>query len=407
MDKALRVALDSIDEQSSPIKSKQDIEHVATISANGDKHIGSLVSMAVDQAGKDGAITVQEARSLDTTLEVVEGFQFASGYIASAFVTDERLALLKYEEPYVLITDSTIKNVEPLLPILEQVAREGKPLVVIAETVQDQALAALIMNTVRGSMKVAAIKAPQYGEDRREILRDLAIATGATFVSKETGLSLADVRLEHLGSAASVEASKSWTTIIGGGGSPEEVERRIELLKAEASQSESNAAGEKIYNRVTRLASGIAIIKVGGSTEIEMVEKKHRIEDALEAVRSAQEAGIVPGGGVTLLVAAQALESVDVDNPNQELGVRVVREAMSSPIRQMASNAGNSPDLVVSEVLNHIGEGIGYNFATGELVPMVERGIIDPAKVTKNALQNAVSAAGTLITTDHAIIETS
>jgi chaperonin GroEL len=296
-----------------------------------------------------------------------------------------------------------VDQVEELLPILEQVAREGKPLVIVAENVEGQALAALIMNTVRGTMKVAAIKAPHYGEERRNTLKDLAIATGAAMVSRDTGLNLEDVKLEHLGLAKRVEASKTWTTIISGMGDKVEIQKRIDLLSAELNVIEDLQEAEKNQQRITRLSSGVAIIKVGGTTEVEMIEKKHRIEDSLSAIKSAREEGIVPGGGVALIRASETLE-VETDNADQEAGVSVVKEAILEPIRQMAKNAGLSPDLIIAEVKKLKGS-VGYDFANDRIIDMFEAGILDPKKVTKSALQNAVSASGTLITTNHAIVE--
>ena len=403
MDKALKSVIASLDEQARSISSEEEIADIASISANNDKEIGKLVAMAVTAAGKNGAITIEEAKSLDTSLDLVEGFQFPSGYLAAAFVTDEKRAMLNYNEPYILISDQNIDQVEELLPILEQVAREGKPLVIVAENVEGQALAALIMNTVRGTMKVAAIKAPHYGEERRNTLKDLAIATGATMISRDTGLSLEETKLEHLGLAKRVEASKTWTTIISGMGDKAEIQKRIDLLSAELNAIEDLHEAEKNQQRITRLSSGVAIIKVGGTTEVEMIEKKHRIEDSLAAIKSAREEGIVPGGGVALIRASEALE-VETDNADQEAGVSVVREAILEPIKQMAKNAGLSPDLIIAEVKNLKGSN-GYDFANDKVTDMFEAGILDPKKVTKSALQNAVSASGTLITTNHAIIE--
>ena len=404
MDKALTAVVESLDNQAKPIASEDEIANIASISANNDREIGKLVAMAVTSAGKNGAITIEEAKSLETSLDLVEGFQFHSGYLSPSFVTNEHRAVLDYHEPYIMITDQNIDQVEDLLPILEQVAREGKPLVIVAENVEGQALAALIMNTVRGTMKVAAIKAPHYGEERRNTLKDLAIATGATMVSRETGLHLKDVKLEHLGLAKRIESSKTWTTVVNGKGDNKEVQNRIDLLSAELEVIEDMHVAELTQSRITRLSSGVAIIKVGGTTEVEMIEKKHRIEDSLAAVNSARDEGIVPGGGVALIRSVDCLSDVEVENNDQQAGVDVIREAILEPIRQMAKNAGLSPDLIVSEVQSAEGS-IGYDFANGNVVDMLEAGILDPKKVTKSALQNAVSASGTLITTNHAIVE--
>lgn len=404
MDEAARLVIDRLTEMATPIRSEAEVANVATISANGDEKIGKLIAMAIDQAGKDGGITIESGKSMHTTLDLVEGFRFDAGYVSSSFVTDKRLARMKYENPYILVADTNISSVEQLLPTLEQVAREGKPLVVVSENVEGQALAALIMNTVRGNMKVAAVKAPMYGEERRNILRDLALSTGATFVSRETGLSLDDVKLEHLGVAKSIESTKGTTVVVDGAGDPAKIDERIDLLKAELKETPDLHEAEKVQERITRLSSGVAIVRVGGTTEVEMIETKHRIEDALSAVSSAQEQGIVPGGGVALLRAASCLQDCTFESSDKQAGVEIIKKALCGPIRQMSLNSGESPDLIIASVCEASGN-VGYNFATGKLEDLLEAGVIDPAKVTKNALQNAVSAAGTLITTNHAIVE--
>ncbi len=404
IDKAVVAIVDKLKDLSSPISSEEDIAHIATISANGDENIGKLLSMAVDQAGKDGAISIEEARSVETSLDVIEGFIFDSGYLAGAFVTDERRGTVVYDDPLLLITDHKIENVEEILPILEVVAREGRPFIIVAENVEGQALAALIMNAARGTMKVAAIKAPRYGEERRAMLHDLALSTGATYVSRVSGMKLKDVKLENLGSATKIESYKNKTTIAGGKGDWEKIEERIETYKEELNQTDSMHECERIQERITKLASGIAVIRVGAATEIEMVEKKHRIEDALEAVRSAQLEGIVPGGGTALLWASRGLQ-VEVNTDDQRLGVEIVRKAIEGPIRQMAMNADTSPDLVVNSVEQEE-FGYGWDFANNCLTNLMTDGIIDPVKVTRCALQNAASVAGALITSNHAIIQT-
>ena len=404
IDKAVEAIVERLKNMANPITSEEDINHIATISANGDETIGKLISMAVDQAGKDGAISIEEARSLETSLDVVEGFIFDSGFLAGAFVTDERRNAVVYDDPLLLITDHKIEHVEEILPILEIVAREGRPFIIVAENVEGQALAALIMNAARGTMKVAAVKAPRYGEERRAMLHDLALSTGATYVSRISGMKLQDVKLENLGSATKIESFKQLTTIAGGKGDWEQIEERIEAYKEELNQTDSMHECERIQERITKLASGIAIIRVGAATEIEMIEKKHRIEDALEAVKSAQMEGIVPGGGTALLRAVQGL-TVDVENEDQRLGVEIIKGAVEGPIRQMAKNAGTSPDIVVSSV-GQEDFGYGWDFANNVLTNLLEDGIIDPVKVTRCALQNAASVATALITSNHAIIQT-
>jgi len=403
MDKALKVITANLGELSQPVMSEKDIAHIASISANNDQEIGTLIATAVDQAGKDGTITVEEARSLETSLELVEGFQMESGYIASKFITDNQRNAMRYDNALVMVTDATITTVEEILSILEQVARENRPFIIIAENVQDQALAALILNRIRGTMKVAAIKAPSYGEDRRNILKDLAVAIGATFITREEGLRVVDTKLEHLGLVRTIESLKNWTTLVGGAGDLEQIEKRIENLKIQIEQTDSLKECEKLQERVTRLASGVAIIRVGGTTEVEMTERKHRIEDAIEAVRSAQLEGIIPGGGIALIRAVKDLK-VETDNADQETGVQILIESVYAPLKQMALNAEKSPDIIVNMIEN-TDKNTGYNFMTEEIENLIEAGVVDPLKVTRSALENAVSVASTLITTNYAIIE--
>lgn len=400
-----RAIVEELKSLSTPVTSAADIAHIATISANNDPMIGDLIAMAVDKVGQDGSITIEESRSLETSLDVTEGFKFSSGVCASAFITDERRSTLRYEEPLILITDHKISTVEPILPILELSAREGRPLIIVAEEIEGQALAAMIMNAIRGTLKIAGIKAPFYGEERRNTLDDLALSTGAHFITRESGMKLKDVKLQHLGTAASIESDKFNTTIIGGNADYDLIDERINALKGLIKASGSIQEGEVSQGRIVRLASGVAVIRVGGATEVEMTEKRHRIEDALEAVRSAQAQGIVPGGGTALLRAAAALNFSELDNTTQALGIGIIREACKAPIRQMAFNAGESPDLILERVINSE-EGIGWDFHKGELQNLQAAGVIDPVKVTICALQNAASCAGTLLTTNFGIIQT-
>ena len=410
MDKAVTALTAELQSVSRPIESLDDIRHIATISANGDKHLGNLISEAVDKAGKDGAITIEPANSSTTSLELIEGFQFDSGYLSPQFVTDKRRWTMRHENALVLVSDTTISAVEQIFPALQIASREGRALVIVAEDVQDQALAALIMNTVRGTMKVAAIRAPGYGEERRACLEDLASSVGATVLGPAGKQALSKVDISHLGTVKVCEAKKNWATFVGGSGDPDVLEERIEQLKAEIQQTDSLKECEAIQTRVNRLASGVAILKIGGSTEIEMMEALHRAEDALQAVRSAQEDGTVAGGGTALVQASQRLSEVPFDtleteNNDQALGARIVLSAVSAPLRKMASNAGLSVDLT-EKTVREADTGSGYNFATGEVTDLYQSGVIDPLKVTKTALLNAVSAAGTLITTSHGIVET-
>ena len=403
IDLAVEEIVNNLKEMASHVETLDDVENIATISANNDAAIGKRVATAVDKAGKDGAITIEESKVVDTSLDVIEGFRLEAGYAANAFITDERRAACHYDAPLLLITDQKIDSVEQILPALELVARDARPLVIVAEEIEGQALAALIMNTVRGSMKIAAVKAPFYGERRKQMLADLALSTGAEFVSTDSTTRLRDVKLQHFGQCRSIDITKFSTTVIGGKGDAEEIDRRIDLLKVELRDTDDLQDCDKIQERITKLASGVAVINVGAATDVEMIEKKHRIEDALEAVRSAQQEGTLPGGGVALLRAGSTLAPA-VENEDQQFGVDIVQAACSAPLRQMATNCGLSPDLIEAEIRN-ASENRGHNFRDFCMVDMYEAGIIDPLKVTRTALQNAASAAGTLITTSHAIIE--
>ncbi|RPG59479.1 MAG: molecular chaperone GroEL [Flavobacteriales bacterium TMED191] len=402
LEQCLQDSFEVISELSKPISSAEDVKHIATISANNDETIGNLVATAVDKVGKNGSITIEEARSLDTSLDLVEGFRFDSGYAATAFITDNRRATCRYENPMFMITDTKIDQVNQILPALEIAARENRPFVIVAEEVEGQALAALIMNTMRGSMKVAAVKAPRYGEERRAIMSDLAVSTGAKFFQQSLGHQVTDVSLTDFGKAASVEITKNTTTVVDGEGDYEKVDQTIESIKAEIQQTDDIHEAGRLQDRVTRLSSGVAIIRVGASSEVEMIEKKHRIEDALEAVRSAQQEGIVPGGGMTLL---RISESIAPNFPTEEQATAfpIFKRALESPFRTMASNAGLSPEVTMLMIEGSTGfEGV--NFSTGNREDLKSAGILDPAKVTRCALKNAVSVAGTLLLTNHSIV---
>lgn len=404
IDKAVTAAVFDLEEKARPVASADDISHIATISANNDKSIGDLIALAVDKVGKDGSITIEEANSLDTTLDLVEGFRFDSGYAATAFVTDTRRGVTRHENPMLLLSDSRIDAVEQILPSLEIAAREARPLIIIADEIEGQALAALIMNTVRGSMKVAAVKAPRYGEARRKIMSDLAISTNAKYFQRSSGDDIKQVTLMDFGTAKTIEITKNMTTIVDGGGLHMEIDERIEEVKAELEQTDSLYECEQLQERITRLSSGIGIIRVGAATQVEMIEKKHRIEDALEAVRSAQMEGIIPGGGVMLYRISRKL-NVGVDSEEQSLGVDIVKRALCAPLQMMSNNSGMDFKDVASVIDAAEDENTGINFLTGETTNLLESGIIDPVKVTRCALQNAASVAGTLITTNYAIIE--
>ena len=402
MDKATEAIVERLKEMARPIQSEEDIRHIATISANNDETIGTLIAKAVDCAGKDGSVLVEEAHSSNTTLDLIEGFRFDSGYLATAFINDERNGTVLYENPLILVTDEKIERVDQILPALELAARESRPTVFIAPDVVDQALAAHIMNTARGSMKECAVKGPRYGEERRSIMKDLCTSIGATFMTREGGLQLKDVKLNHFGQAKKISISKNNTAVIGGKGDQSEIDKQIEALKTEIQQTESLKECERLQERITRLASGVAVIRVGAATEVEMIEKKHRIDDALEAVRSAQEEGVVPGGGSTLIHAVKNI-TVDLEAGDQTTGADIIIEAVREPLRQMATNAGLSPDLIVNEVFS-ANEGEGYDFMDNAVKELSTAGIIDPVKVTRCALENAVSVASTLLTTNYAVV---
>jgi chaperonin GroEL len=413
MDKALEAIVERLTRLAEQVSSFEEIENIATISANNDSSIGKLIATAADRVGQDGAITIEESKSLETCLDVVEGFRFDSGYFSRSFVTDEKRNLVEYENCLVLVTDFKIDTVQDILPVLELVAREGKPLIVVAEEVEGQALAALIMNAVRGTMRVAAIKAPRYGQERRSIMQDLCLSVGANFVSRDSGSKLKDVKLVDLGSCSKVEIAKNATTIVGGQADWEAVEERIESLQSEIKQTEDMSECVTLQERVTRLNSGVAIIKVGAATEVELTEKKHRVEDALEAVKAAQEFGTVPGGGVALMNCLGI--KVDLDNQDQEFGYSIIMDSLSAPLRQMAVNSGESPDIIEKQVLDKMTKhkrknkdaicNDGWNFATGKPANLRDEGVIDPAKVTMTALKNAVSVASTLLTTNNAVVQ--
>tara|TARA_R110002126_G_scaffold85485_1_gene207034 strand:- start:927 stop:2513 length:1587 start_codon:yes stop_codon:yes gene_type:complete len=404
MDLAVDQITSYLTEVSRPVSSEEEIRHVATVSANGDETIGTLIAEAVAAAGKDGAITIEEGRSLKTSMDVVEGFQFDGGYVSPQFVTDERKGTVNYRDVLILVTDETLDNLEDLLPLLEVVARDGRPFIIVAEEIEGQLLAALIINRMRNGMKIAAIKAPRYGEERRALLEDVALVTGATFVSKERGLSLSQVQLEHLGNVKKIEIGKRFTTMADGNGDYEKLEERLETLRTEVSETESLHDAQRIQERITRLSSAIAVIKIGGATEIEVTEKKHRVEDALEAVRSAQEEGIVAGGGTALLRCIRDVQ-VEAQNPDQLRGVETILEACYAPITQILYNAGISADIVINQLLQERDSvTYGFNVRTEKFEDLIESGVIDPAKTVKCALQNAASAAGTLLTTNCAVL---
>lgn len=403
MEAALLDIIIYMKEHSKQIKSIDDIRHVATISANGDEAIGEMIATALDKVGMDGVINIESGRTNDTRVDIAEGFSFDAGYAANAFVTDERKQTTVYRNCLVFVTDHKLSVVENLLPVLEIAAREGKPLLVVAEEIEGQLLAALIMNTVRGSMKIVAVKAPFYGEARRDLLKDLAAVAGARFVSRDSGLAFDDFKLADFGTAANVEVKKKQTILLGGKSDYETIEKTIADLKEEIKEEDDLQICERIQQRINRLAGGVAVIRVGANTEIEMIEKRHRIEDALEAVMAAQQAGIHTGGGMALIQAWKAVKRPTLRG-DKKMGYDIVFEALKEPLRQIAQNADVSPELIL-EKASKLKPGFGIDMTTNKKVNMYEAGIVDPVQVTCCALKNAVSVAMAILTSRHAVLE--
>lgn len=399
IDKAVAAAIEELRGLSKPTTTNKEIAQVGAISANSDAEIGEIISEAMDKVGKEGVITVEDGKSLKNELEVVEGMQFDRGYLSPYFINQPEKQAAVYENPFVLLHDKKISNIRELLPILEQVAKAGRPLVIIAEDIDGEALATLVVNSIRGILKVVAVKAPGFGDRRTAMLEDIAILTGGTVITSTVGLSLDKATLEQLGSAKKIEITKENTTIIDGAGDAEAIENRVKNIRTQIEAATSDYDREKLQERVAKLAGGVALIKVGAATEVEMKEKKARVEDALHATRAAVEEGIVPGGGVALIRAKLAIKGLKGDNDEQNAGIRIVLRAMEEPLRQIVANAGDEPSVVVNNVAQ--GEGnYGYNAQTGVYGDMVEMGVLDPTKVTRTALQNAASVASLILTTD-------
>ncbi len=404
IDKAVSAAIASLKEQSKPCTNSKEIAQVGSISANSDESIGKIIADAMDKVGKEGVITVEDGSGLENELDVVEGMQFDRGYLSPYFINnpDRQIALL--DNPYILLVDKKISNIRDLLPTLEQVAKSGRPLLIIAEDVEGEALATLVVNNIRGIVKITAVKAPGFGDRRKAMLQDIAILTGGTVIAEEVGLKLENVTLEQLGQAKRIVVNKENTTIIDGAGAEEAIKGRIAQIKAQIEEATSDYDREKLQERIAKLAGGVAVIKVGAATEIEMKEKKARVEDALHATRAAGEEGIVPGGGVALIRARAAVALVKGDNVDQEAGIKIVLRAVEEPLRQIVQNAGVEPSVVVNKVAEGKGN-YGYNAANEKYGDMVEMGILDPTKVTRTALQNAASVAGLMMTTECMIAE--
>jgi len=399
MDKAVIAAVEELKKMSKPTADDKAIAQVGTISANSDDSIGNIIADAMKKVGKEGVITVEEGSGLDNELDVVEGMQFDRGYLSPYFINNQQSMSAELDDPYILLHDKKISNVRDLLPVLEGVAKSGKPLLIVAEEVEGEALATLVVNTIRGIVKVCAVKAPGFGDRRKAMLEDMAILTGGTVISEEVGLSLEKATIKDLGRAKKIQVSKENTTIIDGAGETSGIEGRIKQIKAQIEETSSDYDREKLQERVAKLAGGVAVIKVGASTEIEMKEKKARVEDALHATRAAVEEGIVPGGGVALVRALSAIKGLKGINEDQNHGIEIALRAMEAPLREIVTNAGEEPSVVLNRVKEGSGN-FGYNAATGEYVDMVEAGILDPTKVTRTALQNAASIAGLMITTE-------
>jgi len=399
IDKAVAAAIEELRKISKPTTTNKEIAQVGAISANSDAEIGDIISEAMDKVGKEGVITVEDGKSLKNELEVVEGMQFDRGYLSPYFINQPEKQAAVLDNPFILLHDKKISNIRELLPVLEQVAKAARPLVIIAEDIDGEALATLVVNSIRGILKVVAVKAPGFGDRRAAMLEDIAVLTGGTVISTNVGLTLDKATLEQLGTAKKVEVTKENTTIIDGAGQAEAIENRVRNIRTQIEAATSDYDREKLQERVAKLAGGVALIKVGAATEVEMKEKKARVEDALHATRAAVEEGIVAGGGVALIRAKQAIRDIKGDNDEQNAGIRIVLRAMEEPLRQIVANAGNEPSVVVNTVAQ--GEGnFGYNAQTGEYGDLVEMGVLDPTKVTRTALQNAASVASLILTTD-------
>jgi chaperonin GroEL len=405
VDQAVQAIVDQLKSKSKKVTNNEEIAQVGTVSANGDTEIGKMIAEAMERVGKEGVITVEEAKSLETELSVVEGMQFDRGYISPYFITDPNKMVAELEDPYILIHEKKLATLQPLLPLLEAVVQSAKPLLIIAEEVEGEALATLVVNKLRGGLKVAAVKAPGFGDRRKAMLEDIGVLTSGQVISEDLGIKLDNVTLNMLGRAKRVRIEKENTTIIDGAGKKKEIEGRIAQIKVQIEETTSEYDKEKLQERLAKLSRGVAIIKVGGSTEVEVKERKDRVDDALHATRAAVEEGVVPGGGVALLRAAKALDGLKTENDDQKTGINIVRKALSWPARLIAINAGEDGSVVVGKILERATYGFGYNAQSGEYGDLTSQGVIDPTKVVRNALQGAASIAGLLITTEAMVAE--
>jgi chaperonin GroEL len=405
VDLAVAAVVNELKAKAKKVTSNEEIAQVGTISANGDSEIGRFIAEAMQKVGNDGVITVEEAKALDTELEVVEGMQFDRGYISPYFITDADKMRVELESPYILINEKKLSNLQTILPLLEAVVQSGKPLLVIAEDVEGEALATLVVNKLRGGLKVAAVKAPGFGDRRKAMLQDIAVLTGGQVISEDLGIKLENVMLDMLGRAKKVVITKDDTTIVDGAGKKADIQARVAQIKQQIDDTTSDYDREKLQERLAKLAGGVAVIKVGGATEVEVKEKKDRVDDALNATRAAVEEGILPGGGVALIRAQKVLDKVNTANEDQKVGVNIVRRAVQAPARQIAENSGEDGAVVVGKIVDKDDYAFGFNAATGEYGNLVKQGVIDPAKVVRTALQDAASVAGLLITTEAMVAE--
>ncbi|MGL4962872.1 MAG: chaperonin GroEL [Inquilinus sp.] len=405
IDKAVEVVVKAVEGRAKKISTNDEIAQVGTISANGEAEIGKIIAQAVKQVGNEGVITVEEAKSLETELDVVEGLQFDRGYLSPYFITNAEKLIAELDNPYILIHEKKLTALQPLLPLLESVVQSGRPLLIIAEDVEGEALATLVVNKLRGGLKIAAVKAPGFGDRRKAILEDIAVLTKGEVISEDVGIKLENVTLDYLGTAKRVRIAKEETTIVDGAGGKKEIEGRIAQLRAQIDETSSDYDREKLQERLAKLTGGVAVIRVGGATEVEVKERKDRVDDAVHATRAAIAEGVVPGGGVTLLYAAKALEKLKGANDDERVGIDIVRKALQSPIRQIVENAGGDGSIVVGKLLDGGDINRGYDAQKGEFADLLKSGIIDPAKVVRIALQDAASVAGLLITTEALIAE--
>ncbi len=405
IDKAVETVVADLKKRAKSVKGTEEIRQIGTISANGDTEIGDMLAQAMDKVGKEGVITIEEAKSLHSELEVVEGMQFDRGYLSPYFITDANKMVCELENPYILLNEKKLSNLQAMLPILEAVLQSGRPLLIVAEDVEGEALATLVVNKLRGGLKIAAVKAPGFGDRRKAMLEDMAIVTGGQVISEDLGIKLENVTLDMLGKAKKVRISKDDTTVIDGAGAKKDIESRCAQIRQQVEETSSDYDREKLQERLAKLAGGVAVIRVGGATEVEVKERKDRVDDAMHATRAAVEEGIIAGGGVALLYATGSLDSLKGDNADQNVGIDIVRRAIQSPVRQIVENAGTEGSIVVGKLLAQKDVNYGYNAQNGEYSDLVKSGIIDPVKVVRTALQDAASVAGLLITTEAMVCE--